>query len=176
MLQDHLGAASALRCAAAVHHLSVLLRVCFQESTCTCLLLRYVLTLLLLLLLCVLSYSDDEEEVIAAAPEDPPDAAPWVTALKHGPYDNLDLGQRLAALLWLCGVVGEGLSARTLLDAREKEVIALKKQLQEDARVRTAAKGGARWIGGAFNITQAHATMLVWRIIVRVLLYLWPDA
>jgi hypothetical protein len=79
--------------------------------------------------------SDDEEEVIAAAPEDPPDAAAWVTALKHLPYDTLDLAARLEALLWLCGVVGGGLGVRNLLDVREREAATLKKQLLEDARV-----------------------------------------
>jgi len=81
-------------------------------------------------------HSDDEDEVVAAAPEDPPDAAPWVTALKHGPYDSLALDQRLAALLWLCGIVGDGLGVRNLLESREKEVAALKKQILEDTRVR----------------------------------------
>lgn len=84
---------------------------------------------------CFLPCSDDEEEVIAAAPEDPPDAVPWVRALKHGPYNSLDLSQRLQALSWLCGIVGEGLGVRNLLDAREREAAALKKQLLEDARV-----------------------------------------
>lgn len=73
--------------------------------------------------------------MVAAAPEDPPDAAPWVTALKHGPYDALDLPARLEALTWLCGIVGGGLGVRNLLDAREKEAATLKKQLLEDARV-----------------------------------------
>lgn len=79
--------------------------------------------------------SDDEEEQVASAPEDPPDASPWVTALKHAPYNEaLDLPARLEALTWLCGIVGGGLGVRNLLDAREKEVAALKKQLLEDAR------------------------------------------
>jgi hypothetical protein len=77
--------------------------------------------------------------MIAAAPEDPPDAAPWVTALKHGPFDTLDLPARLDALTWLCGVVGGGLGVRNLLDAREKEAATLKKQLLEDARLRHSA-------------------------------------
>lgn len=79
--------------------------------------------------------SEDEEEVVAAAPEDPPDAQPWVSALKHGSYDHLSLQDRLAALLWLIGIVSDGLGVRGMLDAREKEVAALKKQLLEDARV-----------------------------------------
>lgn len=86
--------------------------------------------------------------MLAAAPEDPPDAAPWVTALKHGPYDSLGLAQRLQGLTWLCGIVGEGLGVRNLLEAREREAAALKKQLLEDARVRRGAgcgQHGGRW-------------------------------
>jgi hypothetical protein len=83
------------------------------------------------------AHSEDEEAVIAAAPEDAPGAADWVAALKHGAggYDALSLPQRLAALLWLVGVVGEGLGVRGVLELREKEAAALKKQLLEDARV-----------------------------------------
>lgn len=46
------------------------------------------------------------------------------------------LPARLEALTWLCGIVGGGLGVRNLLEAREKEAAALKKQLLEDARVR----------------------------------------
>jgi hypothetical protein len=81
--------------------------------------------------------------VLSAAPADPPDATPWVTALKHGPYDTLGLAQRLQALTWLCGLVGEGLGVRNLLEGREREAAALKKQLLEDARVR-----GGEGVGG----------------------------
>lgn len=80
--------------------------------------------------------------MLAAAPQDPPDAAPWVTALKHGSYDSLNLAQRLEALAWLCGVVCEGLGVRNLLESREREAAALKKQLLEDARVRGWREGG----------------------------------
>lgn len=76
-----------------------------------------------------------------------------MVALKHAPYnDALDLAGRLEALTWLCDIVGGGLGVRNLLDAREKEVAALKKQLLEDARV-----GGRE---GGFGV--AGAQMLGW--------------
>ena len=55
---------------------------------------------------------------------------------------------RLAALLWLIAVVGDGLSVRALLEAREKEVTALKKQLAEDTRVSSAGRRRAAHAGG----------------------------
>jgi hypothetical protein len=79
--------------------------------------------------------SGDEDAAVAQAPEDPEDALPWVTSLKHGSYDQLDLADRLEALLWLVELVGEGPAVRGRLAAREAELVLLKKQLLEDAKV-----------------------------------------
>jgi hypothetical protein len=81
-----------------------------------------------------------------------------VTALKHAPYnDALDLPARLEALTWLCGIVGGGLGVRNLLDAREKEVAALKKQLLEDTRV-SGEKGRGGWgVVGVWMRDRLHA-------------------
>jgi len=59
-------------------------------------------------------FSEDEEAVIASSPQDAPDALPWVVALKHSEYDVLSMPERLAALLWLIGLVldGPGRSSR----------------------------------------------------------------
>jgi hypothetical protein len=52
--------------------------------------------------------SGDEDAAVAQAPEDPEDALPWVTSLKHGSYDQLDLADRLEALLARCTGGGAG--------------------------------------------------------------------
>lgn len=79
---------------------------------------------------------------MAAAPEDAPGAARWVVALKHAAYDELSLEDRLEALTWLVGLVADGPGARAALEAREREAVACRKQLVDDARVRTAAAAG----------------------------------
>lgn len=79
----------------------------------------------------------DEEEAFAAAPEDAPGCTAWAATLKHSGYDSLSLQQRLEALLWLGGLVGEGPGVRGRLEAREREAAALRKQLLEDGRVST---------------------------------------
>ncbi|WIA12944.1 hypothetical protein OEZ85_006559 [Tetradesmus obliquus] len=76
----------------------------------------------------------DEEEAFAAAPEDAPGCTAWAATLKHSGYDSLSLQQRLEALLWLGGLVGEGPGVRGRLEAREREAAALRKQLLEDGR------------------------------------------
>ncbi len=60
---------------------------------------------------------------------------PWVAALLHKEYDALPLSQRIDALGWLCGVVGEGPAVRTAMVARDRELQRIRHAMQEDIKV-----------------------------------------
>lgn len=61
---------------------------------------------------------------------------PWVAALAVGSYDELPVGQRLAAVARLVDAAAEGVTLRALLEWRLEEVTRARRSTADDARVR----------------------------------------
>lgn len=60
---------------------------------------------------------------------------PWVAALAVGAYDELSIGQRLAAVARMVDAAAEGVTLRALLEWRLEEVTRARRSTADDARV-----------------------------------------